>query len=73
MRLFVTGGVMGQADALSTFRLGSALVFRSEYPLLLHGYDVDEIFARRFWLANLGYRLPLSPGSDRVQLQLSVD
>jgi hypothetical protein len=72
-RLFVTGGMAIDPDPLSAFRLGSALPFRREFPLVLHGYYVDEIFARRFWLLNLAYRFPVWPGSDRVKLQLAFD
>jgi hypothetical protein len=73
VRAFVTGGTSGATDALSSFRLGSALPFRSEFPLVLHGYYLDEVFARRFWLFNAGYRLPVWPGSRRVALELSFD
>lgn len=73
VRLFLTGGTAGDPDALSSFRLGSALPFRSEFPLVLHGYYLDEVFARRFWLFNGGYRFPVWPGSQRVTLQLSFD
>jgi hemolysin activation/secretion protein len=37
------------------------------------GYNVEEIFARRFWLVNLAYRFPIWPGQDRVHLQLPGD
>ena len=40
---------------------------------MLHGYNVDEILARRFWLMNLAYRFPIWPGQDRVNLQLLAD
>ncbi len=73
VRLFVSAGTAEQVDALSSFRLGGALRFRSDFPLVLHGYYPDEILARRFWLANLSYRVPAWPGSQRVQLQLSAD
>jgi len=43
---------------------------RAEFPLLLHGYYVDEVFARRFVFANLSYRFPIWPGQDRVQLEV---
>lgn len=46
---------------------------RTGFPFLLHGYNVDEILARRFWLVNLGYRFPIWPGQERVQLQLLAD
>jgi hypothetical protein len=72
-RAFLTAGVAPNADALTAFRLGSALPFRREFPLVLHGYYVDEIFAERFWLVNLSYRLPVWPFVDRVKLQLSFD
>jgi hypothetical protein len=73
IRAFLTAGVARNPDRLSAFRLGSALPFRREFPLLLHGYYVDEIFAESFGLLNLGYRFPLWPGSERVRLQLSWD
>jgi hypothetical protein len=72
-RVFLTAGTTESSDALSSFRLGSALPFRSEFPLILHGYFVEEVFARRFWLLNLAYRFPLPPVPDRVRLQLSFD
>jgi hypothetical protein len=72
-RLFVTAGTSRDVDALSSYRLGSALPFRREFPLVLHGYYVDEVFASRFWLLNASYRFPLWPGSRRVRLQLSFD
>ena len=40
---------------------------------MLHGYNVEEVFARRFWLVNLAYRFPIWPGQDRVHLQLLGD
>ena len=70
---FFTAGTAENADALTSFRLGSALPFRSEFPLILHGYYVEEVFARRFWLFNVAYRFPIVPDSDRVKLQLSFD
>jgi hypothetical protein len=70
---FFTAGTAENVDALTAFRLGSALPFRNEFPLILHGYYVEEVFARRFWLVNLAYRFPLVPDSERVQLQLSFD
>lgn len=72
-RVFFTAGAAHTPDALSSFRLGSALPFRHEFPLVLHGYYVDEVFARRFWLLNASYRFPLWPGSERVRLQLAGD
>ncbi len=38
VRLFLTAGTAEDSDALSGFRLGSALPFRSEFPLVLHDY-----------------------------------
>src|SRR5262245_30148808 len=70
---FFTAGTAEDLDALTSFRLGSALPFRSEFPLILHGYYVEEVFARRFWLFNFAYRFPLLPDSDRVKLQLAFD
>ena len=70
---FLNAGIAEDTDALSAFRMGGGLRLRAEFPLLLHGYYVDEIFARRFWLVNLAYRFPIWPGQDRVHLQLLAD
>jgi len=40
---------------------------------MLHGYNVEEIFARRYLLVNLAYRFPIWPDQDRVHLQLLAD
>jgi hemolysin activation/secretion protein len=40
---------------------------------MLHGYNIEEIFARRFLLVNLAYRFPIWPDQDRVHLQLLAD
>ena len=73
VRAFLNGGIAEDADPLSTFRLGGGLGLRAEFPLLLHGYYVDEVFARRFLLANLAYRFPVWPGQDRVHLEVLAD
>jgi hypothetical protein len=70
---FLNAGIAEDTDALSSFRLGGGLRLRAEFPLLLHGYNVEEIFARRFWLVNVAYRFPIWPGQDRVHLQLLAD
>jgi len=70
---FLNAGIAEDTDALAAFRLGGGLRLRAEFPYLLHGYYVDEIFARRFWLVNLAYRFPLWPGQDRVKLQFLAD
>jgi hypothetical protein len=70
---FLNGGIAEDTDALSAFRLGGGLRLRAEFPLMLHGYNVEEIFARRFVLVNLAYRFPIWPGQDRVHLQLLAD
>jgi len=72
-RMFVTAGATTDADTLSAFRLGSALPFRSEFPLVLHGYYPDEVFARRFWLVNASYGFPVWPGGERLKLRVSAD
>src|SRR5262249_56024221 len=66
LRGFVTAGTAEHTDALSAFRLGSGLPFRSEFPLVLHGYYVDEVLARRFVLVNLACPFPPSPATDRA-------
>lgn len=70
---FLNAGIAEDVDALSAFRMGGGLRLRAEFPLLLHGYYVEEVFARRFWLVNLGYRFPIWPGQDRVHVQLLAD
>jgi hypothetical protein len=69
----LTAGLTRTTDLLSSFRLGSALPFRSEFPLILHGYFVEEVFAKRFWLLNVSYRFPIWPGVRRVNLRISGD
>jgi hypothetical protein len=71
--VLVTAGLSRDTDLLSSFRLGSALPFRSEFPLILHGYFVEEVFAKRFWLVNASYRFPAWPGSRAVHLRVSGD
>jgi hypothetical protein len=73
VELTVTAGLSKDVDLLSSFRLGSALPFRSEFPLILHGYFVEEVFAKRFWLVNASYRLPAWPGQRSVFLRVSGD
>ena len=70
---FLHAGIAEDTDALSAFRLGGSLRLRVEFPFMLHGYNVDEILARRFWLMNLAYRFPIWPGQERVHLQLLAD
>ena len=70
---FLNAGIAEDVDALSAFRMGGGLRLRAEFPLMLHGYNVEEIFARRFWLVNLAYRFPIWPGQDRVHLQILGD
>ena len=71
--VLLTAGLTRSTDLLSSFRMGSALPFRSEFPLILHGYFVEEVFAKRFWLLNLSYRFPAWPGSRNVHLRISGD
>jgi hypothetical protein len=73
LSVLVTAGMTRSTDLLSSFRLGSALPFRSEFPLILHGYFVEEVFAKRFWLLNASYRFPAWPGSRHVHLRVSFD
>jgi hypothetical protein len=70
---FLNAGIAEDVDALSAFRLGGGLRLRAEFPLLLHGYNEEEVFARRFVLLNLAYRFPIWPGQERVHLQLLAD
>ena len=59
---FLNAGIAEDTDPLSAFRLGAGLRLRAELLLPLHGYNVEEIFARRFWLVNLAYRQTGYPG-----------
>jgi hypothetical protein len=68
-----TAGLSKDVDLLSSYRLGSALPFRSEFPLILRGYFVEEVFAKRFWLVNASYRFPAWPGSKDVRLRIAAD
>ena len=70
---FLNTGITEDTDALSAFRPGGGLRLRAEFPLMLHGYNVEEVFARRFWLVNFAYRFPVWPDQDRVHLQLLAD
>jgi len=70
---FLTAGTASGVDPLSAFRLGSALRFRDEFPLVLHGYFTHEVLARTALLLNLSYRFPVLPSTDRVRLQLNAD
>jgi len=69
----MTAGTTGDTDELSCFRLGSALPFRDEFPFILHGYYIHEIFARSFFLLNTSYRLRPVPDFDKIMLQLDWD
>jgi hypothetical protein len=73
VEVLVTAGLSKDVDLLSSYRLGSALPFRSEFPLILHGYFVEEVFAKRFWLVNASYRFPAWPGSRNVTLRIAAD
>ena len=73
MDVLLTAGMTRTTDLLSSYRLGSALPFRSEFPLILHGYFVEEVFAKQFWLLNVSYRFPAWPGSRNVHLRISGD
>ena len=70
---FLNAGIAEDSDPLSSFRMGGGLHLRAEFPLMLHGYNVEEIFARSFVLVNLAYRFPVWPDQDRVHLQLLAD
>jgi hypothetical protein len=70
---FLNAGIAEDTDPLSSFRLGGGLRLRAEFPLRLHGYNVEEIFAQRYWLLNASYRFPIWPGQDRVHLEVLGD
>ena len=70
---FLNAGIAEDTDPLSAFRLDAGVRLRAEFPLRLHGYNVEEIFARRYWLLNASYRFPIWPGQDRVHLEVLGD
>jgi len=71
--LFITGGVAEKSDTLSVFRLGGPFRFRAELPLVLHGYNINEVYAKSFGLINLSYRLQPIRELDWLGLQFSAD
>lgn len=71
--LFLTGGVAEKADVLSVFPLGGPFRFHGDLPLILHGYNEGEVFARRFALVNASYQLAPIQGVDWLRLQFSGD
>ena len=71
--LFLTGGVAERTDVLSVFPLGGPLWVLSEFPLILHGYNEGEVFARRFGLVNVSYQLAPIPAVDWLHLRCSGD
>jgi hypothetical protein len=73
VEVLVTAGLSHDADLLSSYRLGSSLPFRSEFPLILRGYFVEEVFAKRFWLVNASYRFPAWPGARHVRFRIGGD
>ena len=70
---FLNGGIAENTDPLSSFRMGGGLRLRAEFPLLLHGFYVEEVFAKKYVLVNFSYRFPIWPGQDLVHLQLLGD
>jgi hypothetical protein len=70
---FLNAGIAENTDPLSSFRMGGGLRLRAEFPLLLHGFYVDEVFAKKYVLVNFAYRFPIWPGQDLVHLQLLAD
>ncbi len=71
--LMLSSGITGHTDELSCFLLGSGLPFQNENPLPVHGYYPGEIFARKYFLLNAAYRLPLIPGQDIASVQFDWD
>jgi hypothetical protein len=69
----LSAGITGSTDELSCFKMGSGLPFQNENPLLVHGYYPQEIFARRFFLLNASYSLPVVPGQENVSVQFNWD
>jgi hypothetical protein len=61
LALGLMGGAVINADRFSAYRLGGALPFTSEFPLMLPGYFYEEISAQDFGLLYGLYAIPLGP------------
>jgi hypothetical protein len=59
LALGLTGGAVINADRFSAYRLGGALPFSAEYPLMLPGYFNEELSAQDFGLLYGLYAVPL--------------
>jgi hypothetical protein len=57
--LGLMGGAVINADRFSAYRLGGALPFTSEFPLMLPGYFYEELSAQDFGLLYGLYAVPL--------------
>jgi hypothetical protein len=62
--LGLTGGAVINADRFSAYRLGGALPFTSEFPLMLPGYFYEELSAENFGLLYGLYAIPLGPSKS---------
>ena len=60
--LSTTLGTTLHPDRFSAFRLGGALPLIAEFPLSIPGYYFQELSAKRFFLINASYGIPLDPG-----------
>ena len=54
----LTGGAVINADRFSAYRLGGALPFTSEHPLMIPGYFHEELSAENFGLLHGLYGIP---------------
>jgi len=61
LALGLTAGAVINPDRFSAYRLGGALPFTSEYPLMLPGYFHEELSAKHFGLLYGVYSIPLGP------------
>jgi hypothetical protein len=59
LALGLTGGAVINADRFSAYRLGGALPFTSEFPLMIPGYFNEELSAQDFGLLYGLYAIPL--------------
>jgi len=62
--LGLVGGAVIDADRFSAYRLGGALPFTSEFPLMLPGYFYEELSAEDFGLLYGLYGVPLGPSKS---------
>lgn len=60
------GGYGHDMDVLSAWKLGGNMQGLDDYSLTIHGYYTREIFAKSFYMANLGIGIPILPNKKLI-------